>query len=133
MIMHTLLAAAASAPATEQTPRLADPNSATLWSTELLYYVLIASIAVIGLNMLCCTYRLMKGPHIADRALAVDTLGVQLMGLVILLAMVMGTNLFFEAVLVLALLSFAGTVAMAQFIGRPHERGKQATGRAQGS
>lgn len=131
MILHTLLAAAPASNA-HDTPGLSDTDVATLWSTELLYYVLVASMVVIGVNMLCCAYRLMKGPHMADRALAVDSLGVQLMGLVILLAMVMGTNLFFEAVLVLALLSFAGMVAMAQFIGRPHERGQHAKRKLEG-
>ena len=53
-------------------------------------------------------------------ALAVDVVAIQLIGLVILLSMYFGSLVLFDGVLVLSLLGFAGTVAMAQYIGRPH-------------
>ncbi len=79
-------------------------------------------IALIVLSMFLCILRLLISKHLADRALAVDTLGVELIGLVILLGMRFETGVFIDGILVLSLLSFAGTVAMAQYIGRPHFR-----------
>ncbi|MEL7238401.1 MAG: MrpF/PhaF family protein, partial [Planctomycetota bacterium] len=49
-----------------------------------------------------------------------DVISVQLIGLVILLTMRSGSLLLIDGMLVLALLSFAGTIAAAQFIARPH-------------
>lgn len=79
-------------------------------------------LAVFG--MLLCVIRLLRSPHLADRALAADTLGVELIGVVILMSMRFGTDAFIDGILVLSLLSFAGTVAMAQYIARPHLRHK---------
>lgn len=81
----------------------------------------VCLIAII-VSMLLCVMRLIRGPHLADRALSVDTFGLMLIGLVLLATIRFETLMFFDGVLVLALLSFAGTVAMAQFIGRPHLR-----------
>ncbi len=76
---------------------------------------LIALIIGIGL----CLYRLVRGPTLADRGVAVDAMGVQVLGLVIILTLRGGEILFIDGMLVLALLSFAGTVAIAQFVARP--------------
>lgn len=100
-----------------------------LWSAEsvdaALQAVVHAGFVIIFVGMLMCVYRLIRGPHLADRALAVDTLGIQLIGLVLLLSMHIGTLEFIDGVLILSLLSFAGTVAMAQYIARPHLREMQ--------
>lgn len=82
-------------------------------------------IVFTAVGMLMCVIRLLKSPHLADRALAADTLGVELIGLVILMGMRFVTDAFIDGILVLSLLSFAGTVAMAQYIARPHLRHNQ--------
>ncbi|MFG0249719.1 MAG: monovalent cation/H+ antiporter complex subunit F [Phycisphaeraceae bacterium JB051] len=82
-------------------------------------------IVMIVVGMIMCVIRLLKSPHLADRALASDTLGVELIGLVILFGMRFMTSAFIDGILILSLLSFAGTVAMAQYIARPHLRHKQ--------
>lgn len=85
-------------------------------------WTVMLGIAVIAAGMLGCIYRLIRGPHLADRAMAVDTLGIQLIGLVVLLGFHIQTGSFTDGILVLSLLAFAGTVAMAQYIARPHLR-----------
>jgi multisubunit Na+/H+ antiporter MnhF subunit len=82
-------------------------------------------IVLTAVGMLLCVIRLLRSPHLADKALAADTLGVELIGLVILMGMRFATDAFIDGILVLSLLSFAGTVAMAQYIARPHLRHKQ--------
>ncbi|MBI1337701.1 MAG: K+/H+ antiporter subunit F [Phycisphaera sp.] len=81
--------------------------------------LLVGIVALAGC-MLMCVVRTLRGPSLADRALAVDTFAVTLIGMVILLAMRFRVLYFIDGVLVLSLLSFAGTVAMAFYIGRPH-------------
>ncbi len=96
------------------------------WHDQLVTWTEELCIAAIVAGMLMCIYRMLRGPHLADRALAVDTLGVELVGLVIILTMRLGSLVLFDGILVLSLLGFAGSVAMAQYIGRP--RLKDTTG-----
>ncbi len=112
----TVMLAAASAVGTNVT----EPAAAQAWHQTLVLWTVDVSVAVVMGGMLFGIYRLLRGPHLADRALAVDVIGIQLIGLVILLTMRFRTLVFFDGILVLSLLGFAGTVAMAQYIGRPH-------------
>lgn len=104
----------------EAAPTVAGPTAT--WSHALVMWTVDLGMVVSAAGMLMCILRLLLGPHLADRALAVDTLGTMLIGLVVLFTIRQQTLMFFDGVLVLALLSFAGTVAMAQFIARPHLR-----------
>ena len=76
-----------------------------------------AQLAV-GLGLVLCAWRLLRGPEATDRALALDTMYVNLVALVVLLGMRHGTELYFEAALLVAMLGFIGTVALAKFIVR---------------
>jgi multicomponent K+:H+ antiporter subunit F len=53
-----------------------------------------------------------------DRALALDTMYINVVALVILLGMRFRTELLFEAALIIALLGFASTVALARYLSR---------------
>lgn len=68
----------------------------------------------LALNLL----RLARGPGVADRILALDTLYINAIALLVLLGMLLGTFAYFEAALVVALLGFVGTVALAKFAAR---------------
>ena len=72
----------------------------------------------IGLALVLCAWRLIRGPEATDRVLALDTLYVNVVALVILLGMRLQTELFFEAALLIALLGFAGTVALSRYLSR---------------
>ncbi len=112
-MMVTILASAASVVA-------AAPLNDSTWHARLVSVTVLFAIVVIIANMFICLYRLLRGPHLVDRALAVDVISVQLIGLVILLTIRYGTVWFTDGVMVLSLIGFAGTVAMAQYIARPH-------------
>jgi multicomponent K+:H+ antiporter subunit F len=68
--------------------------------------------------MLLCGLRLLRGPEIPDRLLAIDTLYVNVVALVIVLGMRLGTELLFEAALIVAMLGFVSTVALARYLTR---------------
>jgi multicomponent K+:H+ antiporter subunit F len=72
----------------------------------------------IGLALVMCAWRLIKGPEAPDRVLALDTLYVNVVALVILLGMRLQTALLFEAALLIALLGFAGTFALSRYLSR---------------
>jgi multicomponent K+:H+ antiporter subunit F len=72
----------------------------------------------ITVAMLLCGLRLLRGPEIPDRLLAIDTLYVNVVALVIVLGMRLGTELLFEAALIVAMLGFVSTVALARYLTR---------------
>lgn len=63
-------------------------------------------------------WRLLRGPTVTDRILALDTLYINAVALVILLGLRWHTPLLFEAALIVAMLGFVGTVALARFLRR---------------
>ncbi len=75
-------------------------------------------MAVVASAMLLCGWRLLKGPEIADRILALDTLYMTLVALVILLNLRWNTELLFEAALLVAMMGFVSTVALARYLTR---------------
>ncbi len=81
-----------------------------------LFWAVQAGIVVIIVGVILCLYRLLRGPHLADRVLAADALALHVVGLVILLSILLRTTVFFDAVLVIAILGFVSTVGFSQYI-----------------
>lgn len=75
-------------------------------------------MGAVTLTVILCGWRLLRGPTIADRVLALDTLYLSLVALVVLLGLHWHTPLLFEAALIVALLGFVGTVALARYLSR---------------
>ncbi|QQE14010.1 Na(+)/H(+) antiporter subunit F [Planctomycetota bacterium] len=68
-------------------------------------------------GIILCVARILRGPHMADRVLAADTLSLQVLGLVVLLTIITRESMYFDACLAVAILGFASTVAFSQYIG----------------
>lgn len=82
-----------------------------LWSVAIAQFLLVAAMA-------CCVYRLVRGPRAQDRVLGLDALYVCAMLLFLLFGIRTGSTLYFEAALVIALLGFVSTAALAKFLMR---------------
>ena len=80
--------------------------------------VLPIVVGALALALALSAWRLFKGPSAPDRLLALDTLYINVVALVILLGLRMGSALLFEAALIVALLGFVSTVALARFLSR---------------
>lgn len=76
------------------------------------------ALALFTVAALLSSWRLFTGPGALDRVLALDTLYVNAISIALLLGMWQRTELLFEAALVVAMLGFAGTVALARFAER---------------
>jgi multicomponent K+:H+ antiporter subunit F len=77
-----------------------------------------AAQVLIGFAMVCASIRLMLGPRAQDRVLAVDTLYVNAMLLVLTHGLRTGAPYVFEVALVIAVLGFVSTTALAKFLLR---------------
>ena len=76
------------------------------------------ALAAVALSMLLCGWRLLRGPDLPDRILALDTVYINAVALVVLLGLRWQTALLFEAALIVAMLGFVATVAAARFVSR---------------
>jgi multicomponent K+:H+ antiporter subunit F len=86
-------------------------------NTLLAWSVTVAQI-LLGAAMVCATFRLVCGPRAQDRVLAFDSLYVNAMLLLLAFGIGSGSTLYFEAALIIALLGFVSTVALAKFLLR---------------
>lgn len=87
-------------------------------SLMLLNAALVTAQALLALAMLCATFRLLRGPRAQDRVLALDTLYVNAMLLVLTFGMREASTVYFEAALVIGMLGFVSTAALAKFLMR---------------
>ena len=72
----------------------------------------------VGLALVLCAWRLLRGPEVVDRVLALDTMYINVVALVVLIGIRLATTMFFEAALLIALLGFASTVALSRYLSR---------------
>ncbi len=78
----------------------------------------VASMYLVGLAMLFALVRLLRGPTVPDRVLALDTLFVAAIAELVLLGMHLGTAVYFEAALIIAMLGFVSTVVLSKYVIR---------------
>ena len=72
----------------------------------------------IGLFICCflCLYRICRGPSAPDRTVAIDILGIVIVGFCALIGLAAKKDFYLNVALVWALLSFIGTIALAKFL-----------------
>lgn len=79
--------------------------------------IMIAYVLV-GLAFVLSLARLVKGPELPDRILALDTLYINTIALLILLGIHLGSAIYFEAALLIAVMGFMGTLALSKYLLR---------------
>ena len=73
---------------------------------------------LIVLALLLSLYRLLRGPTLPDRALALDTMYINAIALIVLYGIATDGKLYFEAGMLIALIGFVSTVAVAKYMTR---------------
>jgi len=86
-------------------------------STILVWSIAVAQV-LLGLAMVCAVFRMLRGPRAQDRIVALDCLYVNVMLMLLTFGIRSGSTLYYEASLVIALLGFVSTVALAKFLLR---------------
>jgi multicomponent K+:H+ antiporter subunit F len=80
--------------------------------------VLPWAVGGFALALLLNAWRLFRGPGVADRILALDTLYINTLALLVLLGIQWGNEVFFEAALMIAMVGFVGTVVLSKYLLR---------------
>ncbi|MFT6023015.1 MAG: multicomponent K+:H+ antiporter subunit F [Ascidiaceihabitans sp.] len=87
-------------------------------ATQLMDIALVIAFVTLVLGQILSMVRLILGPTSGDRILALDTMVINALGLVVLLGIYQGVQIYFEVSLLIAMLGFVSTVALARFILR---------------
>ena len=83
---------------------------------------IVTKIALItlGVALLIAVVRLVKGPTLPDRVVAMDLIGVLVVGVIVVLAASTQVSATLDAAIVIALIGFVGTIAYATYVERGH-------------
>lgn len=79
---------------------------------------LIIALVALAVGQILSMVRLVIGPTTGDRILALDTMVINALGLIIVLGIHQGVKVYFEVALLVAMLGFVSTVALARFLLR---------------
>ncbi|MEE4250294.1 MAG: K+/H+ antiporter subunit F [Alcanivoracaceae bacterium] len=84
----------------------------------MLSMALTVAFVMVGIAMLLGSWRVLVGPTLTDRVLALDTLYINSIALIVLFGIYLRTSMYFEAALLIALIGFVSTVAVAKYLLR---------------
>lgn len=87
-------------------------------AADFLDVALIIALLALAIGQVLSMVRLAIGPTPGDRILALDTMVINALGLVVILGIHQGVKVYFEVSLLIAMLGFVSTVALARFILR---------------
>jgi len=81
-------------------------------------FALDVAFASIALALLLAAWRLLRGPDVPDRILALDAMYINAVAFIVLIGIRTGSAAYFEAALLIALFGFVATVALARYVMR---------------
>ncbi len=79
-------------------------------------------LAMILVALTLAIVRLVRGPSLPDRVVALDLIGVLALGFILLLTLRTGEPVYLDVAIVLGIVAFMGTVAFARYLERLAER-----------
>lgn len=80
--------------------------------------ILVIALVIVALSMLGMLVRVIIGPSLADRVVALDAMGIQLMAIVALFSIFLGTKYMMVAILLISILAFLGTAVFAKYMDK---------------
>ena len=76
------------------------------------------AMGLLGVAALLAFWRLLRGPDVVDRIIALDTLYIDALAMLVVYGVYLGDARYYEAALLIALLGFVSTVALSKFLTR---------------
>ena len=80
--------------------------------------ILVIALVIVALSMLGMLVRVIIGPSLADRVVALDAMGIQLMAIVALFSIFLGTKYMMVSILLIGILAFLGTAVFAKYMDK---------------
>ncbi|MCI3923643.1 Na(+)/H(+) antiporter subunit F1 [Paenibacillus sp. TRM 82003] len=79
---------------------------------------LVFALVVLSLSVLGSLYRVLKGPSMPDRIIALDMIGIHLISIITIVSIMLRTEAYVELVLLIGIVAFLGTIAFSKYIER---------------
>lgn len=93
-------------------------------------WVLMGALIFLGLLLVCCLIRAVRGPRIADRIVAVNMMGTMVMVMIAILALLLGEGYLIDICIIYAMISFLAVIVLTKvYMGVYRERREQKEGR----
>ncbi|WJY27144.1 MULTISPECIES: Na(+)/H(+) antiporter subunit F1 [Sporosarcina] len=80
--------------------------------------MLAVSVVLFAVTIAIALLRMILGPSMPDRVIAMDVIGVNLLALIGVVSVLYGTKAYLEVILILGILSFISTIAFSKYIER---------------
>ncbi|TCI69645.1 MULTISPECIES: Na(+)/H(+) antiporter subunit F1 [unclassified Exiguobacterium] len=80
--------------------------------------LLMISLILMSFALVISFARIIKGPSLPDRIVALDSIGITLIGMIGILMILQKTIAYAEVILMIGILAFVGTIALSKFIER---------------
>ena len=80
--------------------------------------ILLISLILFGIAILITFIRIIFGPTIPDRIIAMDVIGVNLISAMAIVSITFNTKFFYDVILVLGILAFISTISFSKFLER---------------
>ncbi|GAB3792534.1 Na(+)/H(+) antiporter subunit F1 [Virgibacillus kimchii] len=81
-------------------------------------FLVVGGLALYGIAIGISLIRMIIGPTLPDRLLALDVIGVKLISCIAIISVMMSTTAFFDVILILGILAFISTIAFARYMER---------------
>ncbi|MDO5376074.1 Na(+)/H(+) antiporter subunit F1 [Staphylococcus rostri] len=79
---------------------------------------IIIALVIVVLSILAILVRVIIGPSLPDRVVALDAIGIQLMAVIGLFSIILGTRYMIVTILLIGILAFLGTAVFAKFMDK---------------
>ncbi len=76
------------------------------------------TLAVLGVSLALALFRLVRGPSLPDRVVALDLIGTLVVGVIAAYAVATHQSVYIRDAIVLSVISFLGTTAFAYYVGK---------------
>jgi multicomponent Na+:H+ antiporter subunit F len=84
----------------------------------MLKFAIGIALTTLAVAAMLAFVRLLRGPTLPDRVVAIDLIGVLIVGILVVSAAATGEQAFLDVAIVIALVSFVGTIAYARYVER---------------
>lgn len=80
--------------------------------------IMLLSMFLLTISIVIALYRVIRGPTLHDRILALDSIGYIVIGIVAVLSILLGSSAFLETILLIGILAFLSTIALSKYLER---------------
>lgn len=80
--------------------------------------LLIVSLVLFSIAIVVTLYRIIFGPSVPDRVLAMDMIAINIISGIAVISIILKTKAFIEVILILGILGFISTIALSKFVER---------------